>query len=292
MNEGLECGISADRLDREGDYAHIQLTCVMAVYFDRRESTALTSLLRTYLTYDSGILDHLQFVIVDDGSPIPVRLPDDLDLNILLLRINEDIPWNQPGARNLGIVYARSDKVLLTDLDHEIPEDTLKCVLAMKNPGRTIYKMRRIDPQDPNKKPHPNTFVLSRARFLRYYGYDEEFTGHYGFDDSMFWRWQRNHGTRFRYLPRSCHARCRILGQEQSHSLERDLSYNRTIAQHKKWLWKTHGYEAGHSRRFLRFTWRIVTDRPRNTPPPPRNKHRLWTTTWWWRWLFCDNRRA
>ena len=280
------------RLDREGDCSHIELTYVLAVYFDAGESTALTSLLRSYLAYDKGILDRLQFVIVDDGSPFPVKLPNDLDLNILLIRINEDIPWNQPGARNLGVVYARSDKLLLTDLDHEIPEQTFKYTLTMNNPGRTIFKMRRVDPLNPNRRPHPNTFVLSRARFLRYYGYDEEFTGHYGFDDSMFWRWQRNHGTRFRYLPPSCHATCRILPREQGHLLERDLAHNRAIAEQKKRLWKTYGYEAGHSRRFLGFTWNIVDDHRRNNPPAPLRKHPLWTRTWWWRWLVGDNGRA
>jgi len=54
-------------------------------------------------------------VLVDDGSPTPVTLPPDLDLNVLFLRIPDDVPWNHAAARNLGAVYARSDKLLLTE---------------------------------------------------------------------------------------------------------------------------------------------------------------------------------
>jgi len=134
-------------------------------------------------------------------------------------------------------------------------------------------------------RPHPNTFVLSRARFLRYYGYDEDFCGHYGFDDSIFRRWQRNHGTRFRYLPACCHTRRRPMSKIGGHSLVRDLTHNRELAKKKKEIWKEYGPEAGHSRRFLNFSWRIVEDRRRANAPLPERKHRLWTKTWWWRWL-------
>ena len=83
----------------------------------------MLQLLRRYASYSGDLLDRLQFLIVDDGSPIPVTLPADLDLNVLLLRIPGDVPWNHAAARNLGAVYARSDKLLLTDVDHEFPQE-------------------------------------------------------------------------------------------------------------------------------------------------------------------------
>jgi len=267
------------------DFSHIRLSYVVPMYFDDADSTSLESLLRTYATYSGDLLDRVQFVVIDDASPIPVEIPPDIEINLLLLRINDDIPWNQPGARNLGVVYSRSDKVLITDLDHEIPENTLHYVLQMRNPGRTMYKIRRLDEKNNPIRPHPNTFVLSRARFLRYYGYDEDFCGHYGFDDSIFRRWQRNHGTRFRYLPACCHTRRRPMSKIGGHSLVRDLTHNRELAKKKKEIWKEYGPEAGHSRRFLNFSWRIVEDRRRANAPLPERKHRLWTKTWWWRWL-------
>ncbi len=270
-----------------GDFSHIELTYVAACYFDRPGGAApLADLLRAYAAFAPDTLDRLQFVLVDDASPEPVALPDGIDLNILLLRINENIAWNQPGARNLGAVYARSDKVFMTDLDHAVPETTLATMLRRRNPGRTIFKLRRRDLAGNPLSPHPNTFFLSRARFLRLYGYDEDFCGHYGHDDPMFWRWQRQHGTRFLYLPRPCHSIYRgVKDAPRDHSLPRDLTHNAAVAAAKKDAWRRYGPGRGHSRRFLDFTWRIVEDRRRATPIPAPPENRLWLHTWWLRWL-------
>lgn len=269
------------------DYAHIELTCLMNVYFDQGDTSALSCLLARYAKMPAPILDRVQFIIVDDASPTRLSIPPDLDLNLLVLRIREDIAWNQPGARNLGMVYARSDKVLVTDVDHEFNQETFNHALAARNPGRTFYKLRRIEADGSFRRPHPNTFFLSRARFLKFHGYDEAFAGHYGFDDSMLWRWQRYHGTRFLYLPKSCVVTHRSVDREDGyHSHDRDLTHNRKIAEAKKTGWKAHGPAVGHSRRFLGFTWDLVEDRVRSTPIPQPPVRRGWTQTWLWRWLW------
>jgi hypothetical protein len=174
----------------------------------------------------------------------------------------------------------------MTDLDHEFNRATFEHALAAKNPGRTIYKLRRVMGDGAGHHPHPNTFFLSRARFLRFHGYDEEFAGHYGFDDSMFWRWQRYHGTRFRMLPRRCHIQHRgTVRDEDYKSIRRDLAHNRVLATQKREAWRRVGPAAGHSRRFLAFTWDIAEDRVRSTRPPSPPPRPLWVKTWWWRWL-------
>jgi hypothetical protein len=272
-----------------GDFSHILLSYVVPAYFNRGDASALTSLLETYARYDAAILDRTQFVVVDDGSPAAVAVPADIGLNVLVLRISEDIPWNQSGARNLGMMYARSDRVILTDLDHELSEETFQHVLRMRPPRRTIYKMRRVDADGRPLKAHPNTFVLSRARFLRLYGYDEDFCGHYGFDDAMFWRWQRNHGTRFLRLPALCRARVRTRNVSEHHSLDRDLSHNRALAEAKKAAWKQFGPEAGHSRRFLEFSWKVAQDLRRDASRIERSPHPWWTRTWFLRWIFGES---
>jgi hypothetical protein len=275
---------SAER--HSSDSSHIKLSYITHFYFNQGDTSTLTDLLRRYAEYPADILDHLQFVLVDDGSPAKVEIPEDLNLNVLLLRINEDIPWNQPGARNLGVTCARSDKIVLTDLDHEFPAETLREMIRRKNPGRTMYKVRRYDTSGRRRSTHSNTFFMSRGRFMKLYGYDEEFSGHYGCDDTTFWRWQRNHGTRSLYLPRFCRVVDRDVDREKAyHTLQRDLSHNRPIAARKKAAWRQYGADAGHSRQFLRFTWSVVLDRHRQTalPVPPRN--RWWAWTWWLRGL-------
>jgi len=263
-----------------------QLTYVTHFYFDGKNEAVLVDLLRKYASYSPAILQKIQFVLVDDASIEKVEIPADIDLNILLLRIRENIPWNQPGARNLGLTYARSDKVFVSDLDHDLREDTLAYILAMKDPRRTIYKLKRTTVSGEPIGPHPNTFVLSRAHFMKLFGYDEDFSGHYGFDDAMFWRWQRYHGTRFMYLPSAHRLYVRDLELTSSHTLERDLEHNRKVAEEKKMLWKKYGPAAGHSNQGLRFTWDIIEDRQMRIGPPATEPNKLWVKTWWWRWLW------
>jgi hypothetical protein len=102
------------------DKSHIRLKYVTHFYLNQSDASSIVSLLQRYERYSPDLLDRIQFVIVDDGSPLPYRIPK-LNLNICWLKITDDIPWNQSGARNLGITCAPSDKVLMTDLDHEFP---------------------------------------------------------------------------------------------------------------------------------------------------------------------------
>lgn len=269
-----------------GDFSHIALSYVVAFYSDGADEPPIVDLLRRYAGYSAGILDRTMFVVVDDGSSATIAIPDDLDLNLRVFRVEDDIPWNQPGARNLGVTHAASDKVVMTDVDHYLGPDTFAHMIERRNPGRTMYKMRRETDEGEWLKPHPNTFFFSRARFLRFHGYDEEFCGHYGFDDSMFWRWQRYHGTRFLYLPSCCRAVSRTAKVSLGfHSLERQMSRNAELAARKRELWREVGPNAGHSRRFLSFTWRLELECFRSTVPPRPPRNRRWIRTWWWRWL-------
>jgi len=61
------------------------------------------------------LLDVIEFIIIDDGSPLHYEIPE-FNLNLRWIKINENIKWNQAGARNLGVLSAKSDK--FTDLDH------------------------------------------------------------------------------------------------------------------------------------------------------------------------------
>jgi hypothetical protein len=264
------------------------LSYVMPCYFDQQDQDTLISLLRRYARYRPELLDRVLFVLVDDGSPLPVEIPADIDLNLRLLRINEDIPWNQPGARNLGVVYSRSDKVLATDMDHEVPEATLEHILSMRPLGKRMYKPARLEADGRPAKPHPNTFIMSRGRFLQLYGYDEEFSGGYCYDDGTFWRWQRYNGTRFFYLSKKYPIIRRTVDEKHSyHSLARDKSRNRQIRDRKMRELEEYGPRGGHSRRFLAFTWKVVEERRRRNPTWQAPRDRMWKKLFWLRWLRC-----
>jgi len=268
------------------DKSHIGLSYVTHFYLDQQSPDAVLELLGRYAAYAPEVLDRIQFVVVDDCSPLRV-CPPDLDLNLTWLRIVDDIPWNQGGARNLGMVYAASDKVLLTDIDHEFPEQTLAYMVERPECGRNFFKIYRTDPVTGKMRHgHSNTFLLSRARFLRLYGYDEEFCGHYGAEDYRFVKFQKYHGSKQRYLPKKyrCIPRVDIDREAAYHGLERDLAHNTPIDARKEFEMKNFGRDAGHSRMFLRFHWEVLRERSRPVRFV-RSKNPLWQKLWYWRWL-------
>ena len=266
-------------------FSHIELSYVTTFYFNQADSSSVLELVRRYASYSRDLLDRLQLVLVDDGSPVPVKLPADLDLNLLLLRIREDVPWNHAAARNLGAVYARSDKLLLTDVDHEFPEDTLRRIVELRELRRTMYMFYRLDENGAHVRRHLNTFLLSRGRYLELFGYDEEFCGHYGLEDDLFRRWHLHHGTRIRMF-RGGPVKLRPVEREGSyHSLARDRGHNAEVFQGKRRLWEALGPRAAYSRTFLRAPFEVVADLRRAAPPaapPPSRMTRLWRR-WQWR---------
>lgn len=266
------------------DKQHIKLSYITHFYFNQKDIATVTHLLREYEKLPADLLDVIEFVIVDDCSPIEYEIPT-FNLNITWLRITTDIAWNQAGARNLGATYAKSDKIVLVDVDQSFPEDTLRYMVNRKNPGRKFFRVYRVDDDGKRFRGHPNMFFMSRARFMRFFGYDEEFSGHYGAEDVRFSRIQKYHGSSQRYLPKRYLSYDRKLNRDDSyHSLRRDLSHNTPIDARKVREINTYGPEAGHSRIFLNFEWQIKSRQFRAVPARPTR--RCWKLLWWFRVAF------
>lgn len=144
-------------------------------------------------TYPVDLLDQVEVVIVDDGSPTDeaataVDLPREVALPPMrIYRVLDDRPWHQHGARNLGAHQATGAWLYLGDMDHVIPAESLQAMLRLCN-YEAIYTFGRVDAPDMRPtmkngvlKPHPNTFLMPRSAFWRIGGYDEDLTG-YGTD--------------------------------------------------------------------------------------------------------------
>jgi len=268
------------------DWSNISLTYIINFYLNQNSINVIFDVLRRYERYSPDLLDKLHFVIVDDCSPM-TYVVDSLDLNITWLKIDKDIMWNQGGARNLGTIYAKSDNILLTDVDFEFPQETLDALANSAPCGRSIYKIRKKDLNTGRVgKGHANTFFMSRARFLRYYGYDEEFSGHYGAEDFRFVKFHKAQGSRQKYFDSRyfCYNRNDIDKEEGYHDLYRDLSCNTPVDSRKKFEMDVFGHEAGHSRTFLNFTWEKIYENKRDVKMHLK-EDRLWKKLWYWRWL-------
>lgn len=257
----------------------IELSYVLSVFFDQKDTAALSDLLKIYASYNPKILDKIEFIIIDDGSPVPVELPD-LNLNITLVRATINKPWNSAGAKNLGTILASGKKVLHTDLDYEFPEKSLAKMVDMRLLGKRIYKFYIQGTDGSLTRPHPNTFLVRRSQFLEHFGYDEEFSGFYGFEDTMFYRLQRSMGAPIFKINRAYVKKARAINRERSyHSLIRSLERNRPIEQRKRLEWKEYGAMGGLSRKMLRFPWEFVEERERVPSALPK-KRPHWERFW------------
>jgi hypothetical protein len=147
------------------------------------------------------VREQLELIVVDDGSP--TKPAADVDRVVVklgrarrrpgrgaaglfafsLFRMGVDVPWNMDACRNLAASKAKTDWLLLTDIDHLVPEKTwVKLITAALNPG-AAYKFGRVnDPDMTPYKPHPNTWLMTRALFDKAGGYDERLAGWYGTD--------------------------------------------------------------------------------------------------------------
>lgn len=154
----------------------------------------------------------VEVVLVDDGSPVGETAAELLaecgliDLPPLsLYRVLEDRPWHQHGARNLGAHAATGRWLLMTDMDHVAPASTLAEVLRLLPDlgDDDVLTFGRVDAPptltwradhwtefartrraDGSLKPHVNSFAVSRDRYWRLGGYDEELAG-YGTDSQF-----------------------------------------------------------------------------------------------------------
>jgi len=149
-----------------------------------------------------ALLDQIEFIIVDDNSESqPVIYKD--SLNLRHFRVLSDIPWNQAGARNLGAFHATGEWALFFDIDQKWEIDTVGLLLNSldKLSKRTMFYLQireliDITVNEPLSH-HPNTFLVHLPTFRVLGMYDEDFTGHYGYEDLYMPRvWESRGGKR------------------------------------------------------------------------------------------------
>lgn len=154
-------------------------------------------------------------VIVDDCSSEPLALEED---GIDVYRVEDDILWNQPGARNLG--FQESDGwIVCADIDHLITKENVEDILKIKKEKGTIYYLGREDADS------WNVFLIHKDDFEKIGGYDEDFCGHYGYDDIEFlWRCQKN-----LIIEERRDIKVRVYAKESSSKLDRNIKFNREL---------------------------------------------------------------
>jgi glycosyltransferase involved in cell wall biosynthesis len=204
---------------------------------------------------DPELLKEIEFILVDDCSEHHSTLQRG-DLNLRLFRITTDIPWNQAGARNLGAYHARGEWGLFFDIDQEIILNSLPVLLInlVNFAKNTMYYLRADDIFDSLNNVtlahHPNTYLVNMQQYRTHGMLDEDFAGHYGYEDLYMPRVWENNGCKRVLLDNPTFFK--DLGFHTA-TFDRDLQRNKTLA-HEKLI-----SGCKNSPGILRFEWREIS---------------------------------
>lgn len=171
------------------------LTLVLPYY---RNGGMLREHQTVWRSYAEDLKAHLHVIVVDDCSPKNKADEAVESTGIASFRLyrnlGPDIRWNWLFCRNLGVQEATTDWVLLTDVDHLMPEETFRSLVTMRLDPKNVYRLARVDaphpwpyvvakcPVRPDKRFHPNTWLMTRQMYDATGGYDERLSGCYGTD--------------------------------------------------------------------------------------------------------------
>lgn len=146
--------------------------------------------------FDPEVLARVTIFLVDDCSPLDERpeiairrATKPIRRRFRVLRVHDDIAWNQHGARNLGAKLASTQWLLMADIDRIVSGHDMRIILSRElRPDRYYKPLQYVARPDglPLSELTPraplNQFVCTRKAYWRAGGYDEAYCGSYGGD--------------------------------------------------------------------------------------------------------------
>ncbi len=140
---------------------------------------------------------NIEIIVVDDGSPNhPCKAPPQINgVDLKILRIEEDIRWNTAGAANLGITKAKYDWIFHMDIDKGVSARNADLFLRLNFSDPLIKYWPNLSHTTVNSRgvvtkkfhhPHYNSYIMNKETFWKTGGYDEDFGGNYGYQDTLF----------------------------------------------------------------------------------------------------------
>ena len=199
-----------------------------------------------WATLSHQVTESLEFLIADDCSEQPLQLRR-YGLPLRLLRITTDIPWNMAGAKNLLHAQSTAPWLLFFDVDNRVKPEQLGQLCAMLDQldTKTIYMFPWILDGAEQEQPHINTFLIHRDTLESMGGFDEDYCGHYGYEDVLF-----HHLAERRGLPRVLMQGMPFVAHiGPTLGLSRDTTRNQALTAHKA---NDPHYQVGPR---LRFDW-------------------------------------
>lgn len=156
---------------------------IVFAYYDNPQMLALQC--ERLAALPESLLSQIEVIVVDDSSPrhpAVAVIPEKFPVTLSIFRIDTDKPWNQDAARNIGAWEARGTLLLLTDIDHVVPQATVEALLKDAHTDEVLSLGRGAHFSAAIVAPHVNSYVMSRETYWDIGGYDEDFWGMYGSD--------------------------------------------------------------------------------------------------------------
>lgn len=153
-----------------------------------------------------------EIIVVNDGGADSLKeklLTINKKTRLIYAKIEQDIAWNQPGARNLGVWLSGGDYLALEDADHLPQENFYKEASQKLDEGADIVLARKrwsLYMEDlvkgskelrGQRGTHKFVSLIKRDVWLKMKGFDERFSGHYGWDVPDWKRKVQRHGFKY-----------------------------------------------------------------------------------------------
>lgn len=145
-------------------------------------------------------------IIVDDASPDPIKVND----RWTTYKINEDIGWNNEGARNLIVQEAKTDWVALIDMDWYLEDFDIDLSVLDKDSMYHFFCPEAITWK--GKSYDHNQILVHRDHFLKLGGYWTNDKGWYGLDGTI--------KTKYKFL-----GNIKLLPHKLRYNFEGDTNY-------------------------------------------------------------------
>ena len=177
-----------------GDKTMNKKISIVYTYFNQHDM--LNLLFKYYDKFiDKELLNNIEFIIVDDCSeehPAVTFFPETKNINYSIWKTNKKV-YNPGGARNLGILKCTNNNVVSVDLDMVLTNDVLIELFNSSLSDTMYFRFFRDRLEEINLdtnirfyKKLNSPFFIKKELFLKY-PFDEEFSGHYGYEDE-YWR--------------------------------------------------------------------------------------------------------
>jgi hypothetical protein len=177
------------RLDSSLTMPLLQVMNMIFLYYDN--PLMLREQLKCWNTYLDYFENPPLIFLIDDGSPktsaVDIVRKCGCKIPVQVFRVKENIPWNFSGARNLGCHHA-TDWIYVSDIDTLLPADAAqRFFLGRPLDPFSFYLPKRIYLPDFQEASEAIVNLLfHKDRYLAIGGYDEDYAGFYGREETDF----------------------------------------------------------------------------------------------------------